>query len=76
LPLRYHVTCGLRGPSRLYDVTTHHYQHVLLCIYVVAFKLVYFVQFELKITRALAYVQAFFPCIKLKCVIKINQWVT
>jgi len=26
LPLKYRVTGGLRGPSRLYDVTTHNYQ--------------------------------------------------
>ena len=28
LPLKYRVAGGLRGPSRLYDVTTHNYQRV------------------------------------------------
>jgi len=38
-----------------------------------AFQVTYIVQFEWQIIRALAYVQAFFPRIKLKCVMKINQ---
>ena len=28
LPLKYHVTGGLRDPSRLYDVTAHNYQRL------------------------------------------------
>jgi len=41
-------------PSCLHDITAHNYQRVC----VVAFTLAYFVHFEWKIRRALAYVQA------------------
>jgi len=51
--MQYRVTGGLRCPSRIYHVTTHNYQHVSTLYG--TFQVVYFVQFEWKFRRALAY---------------------
>jgi len=53
----FEVTCHRWSPCAEPSLWRHNSQ-LPACVYVVAFKLVYLVQFEVKIRRALAYVQA------------------